>query len=160
MRIGFLVFVLIVSSGLSPIYAQPLSDLEFSQKSDLYEFGYKLHPQKLLENTEGVIQVYVISNEKIVPTPIKGMKVSSSDNSIIQIQEVQNDSYDYSTKIKILAMNPGVANIALAAPGFKSQQISVPVFNNNNHPTQILLKSTPNDFPVDEIGRASCRERV
>ena len=147
--IGFLVLVLIVSSGLSPIYAQTMLDLGFSQKSDLYEFGYKLHPQKLLENTEGIILVYVISNEKIVPTPIKGMKVSSSDNSIIQIQEVQNDSYDYSAKIKILAMNPGIANIALAAPGFKSQQISVPVFNNNNHPTQILLKSTPNDFPVD-----------
>nr|NIU86366.1 hypothetical protein [Nitrosopumilaceae archaeon]NIV65095.1 hypothetical protein [Nitrosopumilaceae archaeon] len=23
------------------------------------------------------------------------------------------------------------------------------IYTNNNHPTQILLKTTPNDFPVD-----------
>ncbi|MFB5633058.1 MAG: hypothetical protein ACE5Q9_07005, partial [Nitrosopumilus sp.] len=39
--------------------------------------------------------------------------------------------------------------IALAAPGFSSKEITVEVFNNNNHPTQILMKVTPEEFAVD-----------
>jgi hypothetical protein len=31
------------------------------------EFGYQLHPEKLLENTEGKLQIFVISNEMMVP---------------------------------------------------------------------------------------------
>ena len=87
--------------GISPAYAQILPELNSSAENNLYEFGYQQHPQKLLENTKGVIQVYVLSGDKIVPTLIKGMKVTSSDNSIIQIQEIQSDDNEYSTKISL-----------------------------------------------------------
>ncbi len=135
--------------GISPAYAQILPGINSSAENNLYEFGYQQHPQKLLENTEGVIQVYVLSGDKIFPTSIKGMKVTSSDNSIIQIKEIQSEDSEYSTKIKIHAIKPGIADISLAAPGFNSQVIHVTIYNNNNYPTKILLKTTPNEFPID-----------
>jgi hypothetical protein len=113
------------------------------------EFGYKLLPEKLLENTFGDLQVYVISNEKMVPTTISDLKVISSDTDVIQILEVEKDSDSYIKNIKIKAIEPGITTIALAAPGFSSKEITVEVFNNNNHPTQILMKVTPEEFAVD-----------
>jgi hypothetical protein len=113
------------------------------------EFGYKLLPEKLLENTVGDLQVYVTSNDLMVPTTITDLKVISSDTDIIQILEVEEDSESYIKNIKIKAVEPGITTIALAAPGFSSKEITIEVFNNNNHPTQILMKVTPEEFAVD-----------
>jgi hypothetical protein len=113
------------------------------------EFGYKLLPEKLLENTLGDLQVYVISNGKMVPRTITDLKVISSDTDVIQILEVEKDSERYIKNIKIKAIKPGITTVALAAPGFSSKEITVEVFNNNNHPTQILMKVTPEEFAVD-----------
>jgi hypothetical protein len=113
------------------------------------EFGYKLLPEKLLENTIGDLQVYVISNDLMVPKIIADLKVISSDTDVIQILEVENNSDSYIKNIKIKAIEPGITTIALAAPGFSSKEITVEVFNNNNHPTQILMKVTPEEFAVD-----------
>jgi len=113
------------------------------------EFGYHLHPEKLLENTEGTLQIFVTSNEMMVPRSIDNLRVTSSDNSVIQIIEVQENNNGYTKNVKINAIKPGIANIALAAPGFSSKEIPLEVFNNNNYPTQILMKITPNDFPID-----------
>ncbi len=113
-----------------------------------YEFGYQFHPQKLLENTEGIIQVYVLNGGKVSPTSINGLKVSSSDNTVFEIRDIIITD-NFATQIKIFAKQPGTANISLAAPGVKSTEIPVTVYTNNNHPTKLLLKVTPNDFPVD-----------
>jgi hypothetical protein len=123
-----------------PAYAQTTS-----------EFGYKLLPEKLLENTVGDLQVYVTSNDLMVPTMITDLKVISisSDTDIVQILEVEEDSESYIKNIKIKAIEPGITTVALAAPGFSSKEITIEVFNNNNHPTQILMKVTPEEFSVD-----------
>jgi hypothetical protein len=113
------------------------------------EFGYQLHPEKLLENTVGTLQIFVISNEMMVPRSINDLKVISSDNDIIQIINVQENNSGYTKNVQIKAIKPGIASIAIAAPGFASKEITLEVFNNNNHPTQILMKVTPNDFPID-----------
>lgn len=113
-----------------------------------FEFGYVAHPQKLLENTQGIIYIYATNNGKTSPITIDGLKVSSSDTSIIEIIKVSNDD-KFTNAITILAKEPGTANLSLAAPGFKSKQIPLTIYTNNNHPTQMLLKTTPNDFPVD-----------
>lgn len=113
------------------------------------EFGYQLHPDKLLENTVGTLQIFVTSNEMMVPRSINDLKVISSDNSVIQVIDVQENNDGYTKNVQIKAIKPGIANIVLAAPGFSSQEIALEVFNNNNHPTQILMKITPNDFPID-----------
>jgi len=113
------------------------------------EFGYQLHPEKLLENTVGTLQIFVTSNEMMVPRSIDDLKVVSSDNSIIQVIDIQENNKGYTKNVQIKAIKPGIANIALAAPGFSSKEITLEVFNNNNHPTQVLMKVTPKDFPID-----------
>ncbi|MFQ5781584.1 MAG: hypothetical protein ACE5GR_00845 [Nitrosopumilus sp.] len=121
-----------------PIHAQTTS-----------EFGYQLHPEKLLENTEGTLQIFVKSNDLMVPKEIEDLKVVSSDNSIIQILGVEEGNDKFTKNVLIKAGTPGIVNIALAAHGFSSKEISLQVFNNNNYPSQILMKITPEEFPID-----------
>lgn len=133
-----LIIGVIFTIGIIPVHAQTTS-----------EFGYQIHPEKLLENTEGTLQIFVISNELMVPKEIGNLKVISSDNSIIQILEIEEENDKFTKNVIIKAKKPGITTIALAAPGFSSKEISLEVFNNNNHPTQILMKVTPDSFPVD-----------
>jgi hypothetical protein len=113
------------------------------------EFGYKLHPEKLLENTVGDLQIFAVSNDIMVPKTIQNLKAISSDTEIIEILNIQEDTESFTKNIKIKAGNSGIATIVLAAPGFSSKEISLEVFNNNNFPTQILMKVTPEIFAVD-----------
>jgi len=73
------IFVLLVmiSSLIIPANAQVTS-----------EFGYQLHPEKLLENTVGDLQIHVTSNDMMVPKNIQNLKIISSDTDIIEILEV------------------------------------------------------------------------
>ena len=112
------------------------------------EFGYKLLPEKLLEYTDGTLQVFVEVDKLMIPSEIVGLKTTSSDSSIIKITGVDLAN-DFITNVKIQALKPGEAKIALAAPGFNSKEISLKVYDNNNFPTQIQMKVTPNVFPVD-----------
>ena len=112
------------------------------------EFGTKLLPEKLLEYTEGTLQVFVEVDNLMIPKGISDLKVASTDNSIIKIIGIESAN-EFITNIKIQALEPGNANIVLAAPGFLSKEIPIKVFNSNNYPTQIQMKITPNDFPVD-----------
>lgn len=113
------------------------------------QFGHKLLPEKLLENTIGDLQIYVVSNGLMVPTSIKNLTVISSNTDIVEILEVSEDSEIFIKNVKIKALKPGIATIGLAAPGFASKEISIEVFNNNNYPTQIMMKVTPDEFSVD-----------
>jgi len=112
------------------------------------EFVYKQLPGKILEYTDGTIQVFVESEGLMVPQKITGLKTTSTDTSIVKIIGIESTN-KYITNIQIQALQPGTANIILAAPGFMSKEIPVTVFNNNNFPTQIQMKITPSDFPVD-----------
>jgi len=82
------------------------------------EFGYQLHPEKLLENTEGILQIFVTSNEMMVPKGIENLKAVSSDNSIIEIVGIEEDGDKFTKNILIKAKNSGVVSIVLAAHGF------------------------------------------
>ncbi len=113
------------------------------------EFGFQIHPEKLLENTEGIIQVFVTSNELMVPKQIDNLQAISSDNEIIEILDIVDGNDQFSKNVLVKAKKPGITSIALAAPGFSSKEISIEVSNNNNHPTQILMKTTPEKFPID-----------
>jgi len=139
MRGIYIILGIIVSLSVMPVYAQTITS----------EFGYQLHPEKILENTEGTIQVFVTSNDMMVPKQISNLKAISSDNSIIEILGIEDGNDKFTKNILIKAKNSGITTIALAAQGFSSKEISLEVFNNNNYPTQILMKITPNQFPVD-----------
>ncbi|MGY5144170.1 MAG: hypothetical protein ACW9XH_06780 [Candidatus Nitrosopumilus sp. bin_32a] len=119
------------------------------QAQNTSEFGYQLHPEKLLENTEGTLQIFVTSNDMMVPMEIENLKAISSDNSIIQILGIVDGNDQFTKNVLIKAKKPGITSIALAAPSFSSKEISLEVFNNNNHPTQLLMKTTPEKFPID-----------
>ncbi len=134
----FLILGIIAGILAIPVHAQTTS-----------EFGYQLHPEKLLENTEGILQVFVTSNELMLPKAIKDLKTISSDNAVIQILAIEDGNNEFTKNIMIKARKPGIATIALAAPGFTSKEISLEVFNNNNYPTQIIMKITPETFPID-----------
>ncbi|MCV0411576.1 hypothetical protein [Nitrosarchaeum sp.] len=138
MKVIFLGLLVMCGVVVFPAYAQSTA-----------QFGYQLHPEKLLENTEGTLQIFVTSNDMMIPRTVDNLKVISSDNSVIQIISVQENNIGYTKNVQIKAIKPGIANIALAAPGFTSKEITLEVFNNNNYPTQILMKVTPNDFPID-----------
>lgn len=128
--------LLVISMMILPVYGQSNID-----------FGYTLQPSKLLENTEGILEVYVVSGDLMIPMPINDLKIITSDSSVIKILDI--NSKKFITEIKIQALKPGTANIALAAPDYFSKEIPITVYTNNNYPTQILAKLTPNDFPVD-----------
>jgi len=120
-----------------------------AQAQTTSEFGYQLHPEKLLENTEATLQIFVTSNEMMLPKQIENLKVVSSDNDIIEILSVQEGNDIFTKNVRIKANESGIASVALAASGFSSKEISLEVFNNNNYPTQMLMKVTPTEFPVD-----------
>jgi hypothetical protein len=112
------------------------------------QFGYQMHPEKPLENTEAILQIYVMSGQSMVPKQITDLKVTSADSEIVQILGVEQTD-QYTTNVRIKTLSEGTANIVVAAPGFSSQEIPISVYTNNNNPTQILLKATPDDFAVD-----------
>jgi len=138
LKASFLILCIIASIIVIPAQAQTTS-----------EFGYQLHPEKLLENSEGILQIFVTSNEMMVPKQIENLKVVSSDNSIIEILGIEEGNNKFTKNILIKTKNSGITGIVLAASGFSSKEISLEVFNNNNYPTQILMKITPNVFPID-----------
>jgi hypothetical protein len=133
-----MVSMLVMSMFVSSAYGQSVPTL-----------GYKILPEKMLENTEGILQVYVLDDGKMIPKKIDQLVVTSSDSSILQILESESDPNGFVTDVHVKAVSPGTAKIALASHGFLSAEFTVQVYTNNNHPTQIFVKTTPNDFPID-----------
>ena len=92
MKVIFVILSIILSIFVVPVQAQSTS-----------EFGYQLHPGKLLENTEATLQIFVTSNDMIVPKEIENLQVVSSDNEVIQIISVNDGNDIFSKNVKILA---------------------------------------------------------
>jgi hypothetical protein len=108
------------------------------------ELGFTFLPNKIIENTDAVLQVYDKGDS--LPHNINNLIATSSDSSIIQISAVEEDQNNFVTSVKFHALNPGTATIALAAPGFSSQEVPVTVFSDSKAPTKLLIKTTPNTF--------------
>jgi len=114
--------------------------------------GFRFFPNKIMENTDVVLQVYVKGDS--LPHNVDKLIATSSDSSIIQITGVEEDPNSFVTSVKIHTLNPGTTTIALAAPGFASQEVPVTVFSDNKAPTKLLIKATPHTFSTlgDEKG--------
>src|SRR5437660_616349 len=108
------------------------------------ELGYRFLPNKIVQNTDVVLQVYTKGDN--LQQSINNLIVTSSDSSIIQILDVKKDQNDFNTYVKIRALNPGATTISLAAPGFASQEVPVTVYGDFNTPTKLLIKTTPDTF--------------
>jgi len=136
-----------VLATLAVLAVLPITSSAYAQT--ISSFGYKILPEKILENSEGIIQVYEFENDLIMPYKIEDLKVTSSNTEIIQIIDIEENENGFISNVRIKAMNPGTANIAIASHGFYSLDFPITVYTNNNFPAQILMKLTPNDFPID-----------
>lgn len=114
-----------------------------------YSFGVRLMPQKLIENSEGTLQVYALHNDHIYPQKIENMIFSSTDSSIVQVIGIENNSDNFIINIKLKTSGQGSAKIELGAPGFVSQEIPITVYGNENYPAKLLVQSTPSTFSIN-----------
>ncbi|MBI3623634.1 hypothetical protein HY212_06175 [Candidatus Pacearchaeota archaeon] len=108
------------------------------------ELGYRLTPNKIMKDTNGILQVYAVGDTG--PTSVKKLIATSSDSSIIQILGIEQNENGFVTDVKIRAVGEGTAKIALAAPDFSSQELSLTVYKNSDVPAKLLLKTTPSAF--------------
>lgn len=106
------------------------------------QLSVRLIPSQIMENTEGMLEVYSNTDGKSVDQLI----ATSSDSSIVEILGIVQDQNHLMTNIKIKAVSEGTANIALAAPGFTSQEFPITVYKNSNVPTALIIKTTPTTF--------------
>lgn len=131
--------IVLASIGIMKAYADDGGD----------SFGVRLIPEKLIENSEGTLQVYALHNGHITPQQIQNMIYSSTDSSILQIIGVENSNDGFTTNIKLITSSPGSAKIELGAPGFSSSEIPITVYGNTNYPAKLLIQSTPSTFSMD-----------
>ncbi|MDE1765479.1 MAG: Ig-like domain-containing protein [Thaumarchaeota archaeon] len=120
-----------------------------SYADDVGTFGIRLVPNKMIENSSGILEVYALYGGHIFPTKIRNMAFSSTDSTIVQITGLEYNDTGFMTHIKIKANNPGTANIVIAAPGFTSQEFPITVYSDESAPTSLLIKATPSTFSVN-----------
>ncbi|MDE1763474.1 MAG: Ig-like domain-containing protein [Thaumarchaeota archaeon] len=120
-----------------------------SYADDAGTFGIRLVPNKMIENSSGVLEVYALYSGHIFPTKIQNMAFSSTDSTIVQMVGLEDNDTGFMTHIKIKANNPGTANIVIAAPGFTPQEFPVTVYSDESAPSSLLIKATPSTFQVN-----------
>lgn len=101
-----------------------------------------LVPNKMIANTDGIIQVY----PKDFNDTVDNLVATSSDSSIVQILSVEKDDIHNVFNIKISALDAGQATINMAAPGFASLELPVTIYSDSEAPTALLIKATPQTF--------------
>jgi len=134
---SILLAVLVASVLFPTVYAQEPKD-----------FGYKVMPEKLVENTEGILQIYTKNGNTPIPFDIKNLIVTSSDSDILQISEIKKIN-DFITTVKLKTFQAGSSNIAIAAPGFTSEEFNVKVYDIKQGEQKIILKTVPDSFTVN-----------
>ena len=112
-------------------------------------FGYKLLPEKLVEGTEGILQVYGLQKNIPIPNAIENLIVTSSDQSIVKILELSTNKDTSIISVKIQANDSGNADIAIAAPGFESEEFSTIVYDIKQGEQQLLVKTVPDIFTIN-----------
>jgi hypothetical protein len=112
-------------------------------------FGVRLIPEKLIENSEGTLQVYALHNDHMSPQQIQNMIYSSTDSSIVQIIGVEKSSDGFTTNLKLITSGHGSTKIELGAPGFSSKEVPITVYGNTNYPVKLLVQSTPSTFSIN-----------
>ncbi|MDE1831143.1 MAG: hypothetical protein KGI02_02105 [Thaumarchaeota archaeon] len=113
-----------------------------------YSFGVRIMPDKLIENSDGVLQVYALHSGNIYPQKIENMVFSSTDSSIIQVIGVESGD-NFITNIKLKTVGQGSAKIEIGAPGFISQEVPITVYGNQNYPVKLAVQSTPSIFSIN-----------
>ena len=109
------------------------------------EFGMKIIPGKIVENSEGAIEVYSTTGD----IPVSGLIATSSNPSIVQISNIEQDETHMISTVKIKTFAAGDVKIALAAPGFSSNEFDLTVYTNSNIATKLMIKATPSTYATN-----------
>ncbi len=112
-------------------------------------FGYKLLPEKLVEGTEGILQVYGLQKNIPLPDSIVNLIVTSSDQSIVKVLELNTNVDTAITSVKLQAIDSGTAKIAIAAPGYASEEFEIKIYDIKQGEQQLLVKTVPDTFTAN-----------
>jgi hypothetical protein len=105
----------------------------------------------IVENSDGIMQVFISDGTNIIPTKITDLTVTSLDSSIIHIEKVKESDSSFITEVYVKTGKPGTTTIYLAAPGFTSKEIPVTVYGNKNTASKLLVKITPAIFTTSGL---------
>jgi len=136
-----MILVLVVMSILTP-------SLSYAAVSDL-EFGTRLIPSMIVQDREGMIQVFAKLGGTLVPEKIDGLTVTSLDSSILRVLTVKNSESGFVSEVTMKGIKAGETKLFLAAPGFNSLELPVTVHGNVLHQEQLLVKVVPDTFSSD-----------
>ena len=122
-----------------------MPNFSYSQERNL-DFGTRVLPSKLIENSEGIIQVYAKQGTTVVPEKINGLTVTSLDSSIIRVISVRSSESSFVTEVTVNALKPGATKLFLAAPGFTPTELPVLINGNKLNQEKLLVKAIPDTF--------------
>ena len=114
--------------------------------TDDIELGIRFLPSLLVEDSEGVIQVYAKQGENIIPKKISGLTATSLDSSIVRVIDVRENETGFDSEIRIKAMKAGETSIFVVGPGFSALEIPVTIHGNKLTQEQLLIKVIPDSF--------------
>lgn len=108
------------------------------------QLGVKMIPGIITQDSDGLIQVYSKSGGTI-----DNLVATSNDPSIVKITSIDQDPSHTLYIVKIHTHDSGNTNIALAAPGFSSEEFPITVAKNSGLTSQLLIKTTPSKFDIN-----------
>jgi len=114
-----------------------------------FEFGTRLIPSMIVQDREGMIQVFAKQGGTLVPEKIDGLTVTSLDSSILRVLTVKNSESGFVSEVTMKGIKAGETKLFLAAPGFNSLELPVTVHGNVLHQEQLLVKVVPDTFSSD-----------
>lgn len=117
------------------------------------DFGFKLMPEKLVAGTDGLLQIYGLQKNIPISTPIKDLIVTSSNQEVLKILDVETNEDTSITSVKVRASESGIAKIAIAAPGFAAKEFSITVYNIKQGEQKLLVKTVPETFTINGPSR-------
>jgi len=113
------------------------------------EFGTRFIPSMIVQDREGMMQVFTTQGGTLLPEKIDGLTVTSLDSSILRILTVKNSESGFTTEITLKGIKAGDTKLFLAAPGFTSLELPVTVYGNVLTQEQLLIKVVPDTFSSD-----------
>jgi len=137
LKVG-IILVFVIASILT-------TSLSYAQL-DSSEFGIRFLPTLLIEDKEGIIQVYSKQGNFLIPQKIDGLTVTSLDSSIIRVLRILDSDSSFVSDVTVKAVKTGSTKLFLAAPGFAPIELPVTVHGNKLNKEQLLVKATPDTF--------------
>ncbi len=117
--------------------------------ADDIELGTRFLPSLLVEDSEGMIQVYAKQGENIVPKKVSGLTATSLDSSIVRVIDVRESETGFDSEIRIKAMKAGDTSIFIVGPGFSALEIPVTIHGNKLTQEKLLIKVIPDSFSAN-----------